>query len=167
MRKHGPSVRVRRAGQHFQARYRETRPWQATLFALAPRCQAKTTRALCRSSPARRRCFACLLIGGESVARAIHIAPKGRAQRAANARTTLAPKSHVAEAQTLLMVPGGPPSASASGTSRCLRLFRSAQRLQPKLHGQGPRAEADAARRLPRLTRSRRERTAAGVPPRL
>jgi hypothetical protein len=25
----------------------------------------------------------------------------------------------------------------------------SAQRLEPKLHGQGPRAEADAARRLP------------------
>jgi hypothetical protein len=30
---------------------------------------------------------------------------------------------------------------------------RSAQRLEPKLHGQGPRAEADAARRLPRSTR--------------
>jgi len=29
----------------------------------------------------------------------------------------------------------------------------STQRLEPKLHGQGPRAEAGAARRLPRSTR--------------
>ena len=43
----------------------------------------------------------------------------------------------------------GPPSVAALRASRCLRLFRSAQRLEPKLHGQGPRAEADAARRLP------------------
>jgi hypothetical protein len=33
----------------------------------------------------------------------------------------------------------------------------------PKLHGQGPRAEADAARHLPRLTTSRQERDAGGV----
>jgi hypothetical protein len=39
----------------------------------------------------------------------------------------------------------------------------SAQRLEPKLHGQGPRAEADAARRLP--ARSCEAKTADLQPP--
>ena len=45
-------------------------------------------------------------------------------------------------------------------------LLWSAQRLRPKLHGQGPRAEAEAERRLPRSRREqRRERMSGGVPP--
>src|ERR1051326_803821 len=53
-------------------------------------------------------------------------------------------------------------------------LLRSAQRLRPKLHGQGPRAEADAARRLrcmyeataiQRAAKRRAIRDAGGVPP--
>ena len=45
-------------------------------------------------------------------------------------------------------------------------LLWSAQRLEPKLHGQGPRAETDAARRLPRSTRvDAKPRSATDVTP--
>ena len=45
----------------------------------------------------------------------------------------------------------------------CSARVSPANGSDPKLHGQGPRAEARAARHLPRLTRSRRERDAGGV----
>ena len=75
-----------------------------TLFGLAIHRQRVAAPAACRSSPARRRCSACLLIGGENSDTCIHAAPKSRAPEAATVRAALVPKSHVAKPQMLLVV---------------------------------------------------------------
>ena len=60
-----------------------------TLFGLAIHRQRVAAPAACRSSPARRRCSACLPIGGENSGTRIHAAPKNRpgdSQRSRRAR---------------------------------------------------------------------------------